>query len=76
MKIIERLVQAFGVAGAVAIMLLPGLGQIYWLWTAIQLGSFFMFFLGCLPHLFPVTGTIGAYAFFFGVPDWMVRWFG
>lgn len=50
-------------------------GDIYWFWLAWQFGSFWMFALGVTP-LTPATAVIGAYAFVFGTPDWVVNFFG
>jgi hypothetical protein len=52
------------------------IGPIYWLWMAIQLGSFFMFFLGLFPLAWPLTVTVGAWSFLFGMPEWVASWFG
>lgn len=60
----------------IAIWGLIAIGGIYWLWMAIQIGSFLMFVIG----LFPPTGLfiatpIGAWSILFGVPDWIYAWF-
>ncbi len=55
-------------------MLLP-LGELYWLWTAIQLGSFSMFVLGLIPPFQLLAMPVGAYMFVFGIPDWVINWF-
>lgn len=57
--------------------ILFSIGGIYWLWMAIQLGSFFMFFVG----LFPITAVflaspVGAWSLLFGAPDWVLNFFG
>ena len=53
-----------------------GLGDIYWLWMAIQLGSFWMFVVGLLGPAAFLTGAAGAWSFFMGPPDWIYSWFG
>lgn len=52
------------------------IGDLYWLWISIQIGSFVMFILGMIPPLVIVTGPVGAYSILFGVPDWVFSWFG
>ena len=55
-------------------MLLP-LGELYWLWTAFQLGSFWMFALGLIPPFQLLAMPVGAYMLVFGIPDWVINWF-
>ncbi|XGA81355.1 hypothetical protein OR573_06915 [Halomonas sp. CH40] len=57
-------------------MLLLGLGGLYWLWVAIQIGSFMMFVVGLFPLFYIVTVPVGAWSILFGVPDWVFRFFG
>lgn len=52
-----------------------GLGGIYWLWLSIQLKSFGMFFLGMFPVAWIVTAPVGAYAWAFGTPEWVINIF-
>ena len=52
------------------------IGTIYWLWMAIQIGSFFMFVLGFVPTTALLTGFVGGYAMIFGTPDWVLSTFG
>jgi len=47
------------------------LGWAYWMWMAIKLGSFGMFFLGLLGPLAAVAGFLGLWSFFFGLPLWI-----
>ena len=58
------------------LFILIGLGDLYWLWMSIQLGSFMMFIAGLFPLFFIVTGPVGAWSLLFGVPDWVVNIFG
>ncbi len=55
---------------------LLSLGGLYWLWIAIQIGSFFMFIVGVFPLCFIVTAPVGAYSILFGVPNWVFVMFG
>lgn len=55
---------------------LLGIGGLYWLWMAIQLGSFGMFAIGIFPLAFLVTVPVGAYSLVFGMPDWVISFFG
>ena len=51
------------------------LGFFYWLWMAIKIGSFWMFVVGISPLAF-MTVPVGAWSFFFGMPDWVGNMFG
>lgn len=51
------------------------LGGIYWLWLAIQLKSFGMFFLGLFPMAWIVTAPVGAYAWAVETPQWVINTF-
>ena len=51
-------------------------GGVYWLWMAIQLGSFWMFVVGLFPLSFLVSVPVGAYSLVFGMPDWVISFFG
>ena len=52
------------------------IGTLYWLWMAIQLGSFLMFAVILFPPAFIVTGPVGIYSLIFGVPPWVISMFG
>ena len=56
--------------------LMFGLGNLYWLFLSVQLGSFWMFILGIMPPSILVTGLTGAYALIFEVPNWVLGAFG
>jgi len=51
-------------------------GSIYWLWLSIQLGSFWMFFIGIAGPTIIFSGSVGAYSLIFGPPDWLINTFG
>ena len=55
--------------------ILVTIGGIYWMWIAIQIGSFTMFLVGMLPPAWIITGVVGAYSLLFGVPRWIFNWF-
>jgi len=81
--LVRALVQKFseacvGVAGVGLVigMMLLMVGGLYWLWMAIQFGSFGMFVLGLIPPFYIFTGPIGAWSLIFGPPSWVVDWFG
>ncbi len=59
-----------------ALMFLYSIGGLYWLWIAIQLGSFGAFVLGIFPPSAIFTAGVGAYALVFGTPDWVFEMFG
>ena len=65
-------------AGIVALILAVSytVGSIYWLWLSIQLGSFWMFFIGIAGPTVIFTGLVGTYALIFGPPDWLINTFG
>ena len=73
---IGRAVETVGGTAAFLIFTLLPVGWLYWVWTAIQLGSFGMFVMGVIPPLAIVTAPIGLYALVFGVPSWVVSLFG
>ena len=69
----------FGAAGVVIMIIFffsYSIGGLYWLWIAIQLGSFWMFVLGIAGPTVVFTGPIGAYALIFGTPIWIFNTFG
>ena len=69
----------FGAAAGTAMVIFfvcYTLGTIYWLWMAIQIGSFWMFVLGFAGPTIIFTGLIGGYSMIFGVPDWIINTFG
>jgi len=51
-------------------------GYVYWQWMSFQLGSFWMFFWGTAPPGIVVSPFVGIYAFFFGIPDWVIYLWG
>lgn len=60
---------------AICISILLALGDIYWLWTAIQIESFWMFICGLVPPFVAITGPVGAWSLLFGVPAWVYNVF-
>jgi hypothetical protein len=58
---------AVGIIG----MLVGTLGWAYWMWMAIKLGSFGMFFFGILGPFAMVAGVLGLWSFVFGLPHWL-----
>jgi hypothetical protein len=46
------------------------LGWVYWLWLAIQIGSFAMFLFGLLGPLAIPAALMGLWALIFGTPHW------
>ena len=57
-------------------MLLIPLGELYWLWVSIQIGSFWMFVFGLAGPLVLIAAPVGAYGLFFGMPQWVFNLFG
>ena len=76
MRAITDLLQ--GVLGImmIPIMILLSLGNIYWLWMAIQIGSFSMFVVGMFPLFIIVTAPVGGWSLVFGMPHWVYSFFG
>ena len=56
-------------------LMLP-LGELYWLWIAIQMGSFWMFVFGLAGPLILIAAPTGAYGLIFGMPAWVFSLFG
>jgi hypothetical protein len=54
------------------LFLVGTLGWAYWMWMAIKLGSFGMFFFGILGPFAMVAGVLGLWSFFFGIPNWLL----
>jgi hypothetical protein len=54
----------------ISIGMLPGWA--YWMWMAIQLGSFGMFLFGILGPLAFVAGLLGLWSLLFGAPLWLL----
>ena len=74
-KIQELSESALGLA-IMGLYILSGIGSLYWLWIAIQIGSFSMFVVGIIPITIIITGPVGAWSILFGVPDWIYDIFG
>ena len=72
MKEIIQLLIVLSIGG---IGLFSAVGAIYWIWMSIQLGSFFMFFLGIAGPVVIFTGPVGAYSLIYGIPDWVYNYF-
>lgn len=74
MEAIKALIASlFGSAVGIGFFLCGTLGWAYWMWMAIQLGSFLMFFFGILGPLAAVAGILGLWSFFFGIPLWLLH---
>jgi hypothetical protein len=80
MESIKRFFEGlFGAAAGIvmmALMISYSIGTIYWMWVAIQVGSFWMFVVGFIPPTAFFTGFVGGYAMIFGTPDWVFSTFG
>jgi len=61
--------------GAFAALFLFAIGAVYWIWTAIKLGSLGMLILGVAGPTVICTAPIGLYMLLFGAPDWMLQTF-
>jgi hypothetical protein len=56
----------------IVFMLVGTLGWAYWMWMAIKLGSFGMFFFGILGPFALIAGVLGLWSFVFGIPSWLL----
>jgi len=74
--ILARLFARFGPLIATSLIVLVPIGWAYWLYTAIQFGSFTMFFIGILIPLLLIVAPIGLWSLVFGVPEWLMSIFG
>ena len=75
-KLFTSLAANVGTLGAFALMLLMPLGWAYWLWIAVHIGSFLMFFLGIAGPFAIVIAPLGLWSFLFGTPAWLLSMFG
>lgn len=69
----------FGAAAGLvmfAFIISLSIGSLYWIWMAIQLGSFLMFAILFFPPAYIITGPVGFYALIFGPPEWVINMFG
>ena len=73
---VGKIATTVGVPLAEMLLLLMSLGALYWIWIAIKLGSFMMFVLGILGPAVLITAPVGLYMLLFGVPHWIVGFFG
>lgn len=59
-----------------AAFILMVIGELYWLFISLQIGSFWMFLLGIFPiTAFFLGGPVGAWSLVFGVPNWIYSLF-
>ena len=65
-----------GSALGIGFLLCSTLGWAYWMWMAIHLGSFMMFFFGILGPFALVAGVLGLWSFFLGIPLWLLHMVG
>ena len=49
------------------------IGGLYWVYLSWELGNFIMFWCVCI---LPLSVPLGAYMFYFGVPEWILYLFG
>ncbi len=72
-NLLNSLIGMTGVAGAMAIGLGVFVGWAYWMWMAIQLGSFGMFVFGLLGPCGLLASLLGLWSFLLGAPAWLLR---
>ncbi len=66
----------FSVLATIALSISMTIGWAYWLWIAVHVGSFLMFFLGIAGPFALIVSPIGFYSFLFGAPHWLLSMFG
>lgn len=66
-----------GISGLIMVFIymLLGVGELYWLWMSIQIGSFWMFVFGFIPPTMFIAMFVGVYALFYGLPSWVYSFF-
>lgn len=62
-----------GTVAGICFMLSATLGWAYWMWLAIKLGSFGMFFIGIFGPFALIAGVLGLWSFLFGIPIWLLH---
>ena len=72
-KINAALFAAVGAVGGFVIYFGGTVGWVYWMWMAIQLGSFGMFLFGFLGPFALVAGLLGLWSLLFGIPAWLLH---
>lgn len=70
------LLDKIGAVFLIPLFILFGLGDLYWLWMAVQIESFWMFVIGLFLPAAIVTGPVGAWSLLFGIPNWIHSLFG
>jgi hypothetical protein len=59
--------------GMIGVYIGSFVGWAYWMWIAIQVGSFWMFVVGLIPPGWLVASFLGLWSLLFGVPMWLVH---
>jgi hypothetical protein len=65
-----------GTTGAIALYVGLFAGWAYWMWMAIQFGSFIMFIFGLLGPLGFFASLLGLWSLLLGVPFWLLHLVG
>jgi hypothetical protein len=63
---------AFGLA-AIALYIGGFVGWCWWMWVAIQLGSFWMFVFGLAGPFAMIAALLGLWSLLFGIPLWLLH---
>jgi hypothetical protein len=63
----------FSSAMGIGFFLTATLGWAYWMWMAINLGSFLMFLFGLMGPFALLAGILGLWSFAFGIPLWILH---
>jgi len=72
METIKAILAAtFGSAFGIGFFLCGTLGWAYWMWMAINVGSFMMFLFGIFGPFALIAGVLGLWSFAFGMPVWL-----
>ncbi|MFN8681714.1 hypothetical protein ACDP63_11305 [Paracoccus sp. P2] len=73
---VKKFVDGFGTGALLALAILLAIGDIYWIYTSLRIGSFFMFLIGVLGPTILISAPVGAFALIFGWPAWIYSIFG
>jgi hypothetical protein len=72
-KLHEALLATVGTVGGFIIYFGGFVGWAYWMWIAIQVGSFWMFVFGIFGPFALIAGLLGLWSLLFGIPVWLMH---
>jgi hypothetical protein len=72
-RFFTELAAVFGGIGTLAFFAGWFIGWCYWMWIAIQIGSFWMFVFGLAGPCALIAALLGLWSLIFGAPLWLVH---